>query len=108
MVLCTREIRLARPTSSGVESGVMLVVSLHKAEKLIALSAGGLALALLANSTWASSSQGLLKSTLTIKANCQFLATSEVNFGTVDPLAPANVSGNGSISVVCTKGITIS
>ena len=84
------------------------MVSSHKTERLIALAAGGLVLALLANPTWAGSRQGLLKSTLTIKANCQFLATSEVNFGTVDPLAPANASGNGSISVACTKGITIS
>ena len=82
--------------------------SLHKARALIALSAGGLALVLLPNAAWADSSRGLIKATLTIKANCQLLATSQVNFGTVDPLTPATVSGNGSISVACTKGITIS
>ena len=64
--------------------------------------------AVLAGQAQAGSSGGTITATITIKGNCHLSATSQVNFGTVDPTNPSNVSGAGSISVVCTKGSTIS
>lgn len=69
-----------------------------------ALMAG---LALTAAPAWAGSATGLLTATITISTDCHVSATSQVNFGTVDPTQAANASGTGSISVECTKGTTI-
>ena len=39
----------------------------------------------------------------TVQANCT-VSTSELDFGTVNPLSGANVNGTGGITVTCTNG----
>lgn len=50
---------------------------------------------------------GTIGATLTILKSCQITASTQVDFGTVDPTLGTNASGVGSISVACTKGTTI-
>lgn len=78
----------------------------HAAPKLVG---GALAavLALAAGPAGAASTGGTLTAKLTIMSNCNVNATSQVNFGAVDPTQPRDTAGAGSLSVVCTKGTTI-
>lgn len=71
---------------------------------LAALSMAGLAATAMAVNNPAT---GTLGATLTILKSCQITATSQVNFGSVDPTLATNAPGVGSISVECTKGTSI-
>lgn len=72
------------------------------------LAGGALSLSLLAGTAAsAANTTGTLGATITISTNCNISATSQVDFGTVDPTAASNASGTGSISVKCTKGTTL-
>ena len=72
------------------------------------LAGGALALSLCAGTAaTAANTTGTIGATITISTNCSVSATTQVDFGTVDPTAASNASGTGSISVKCTKGTTL-
>jgi len=74
----------------------------------IALGASALSLAIFASVASASNpAVSTIGATLTILKSCQITATTQVNFGSVDPTVNANAAGTGTISVACTKGTTI-
>lgn len=50
---------------------------------------------------------GTLGATITIQKSCKITASSQVDFGSVDPTTAGPFLGTGSISVECTKGTTI-
>lgn len=74
----------------------------------IALGVAALSMVALAGTAAATNpATGTLGATITILKSCSITATSQVNFGSVDPTLNAAASGTGTISVECTKGTTI-
>jgi spore coat protein U-like protein len=75
----------------------------------IVLGASALSLAALAGTALAvtNPATGTLGATLTILKSCQITATTQVDFGSVDPTLATDASGVGSVSVACTKGTVI-